>query len=530
MKLSEKISSMTVLAPALFAVSFVLAIYLANIGEVTAKLLPLPLAAAAGFAVLATLIFCLAWRDRVKGAIFASIFTVLFFSYGSAHYLLAKWNAPSYLAILKNDYSLLPVWLAIMAVSFFLIARTSKNLLALAKFFLAVSFFSVLIPLPVIANYEIQRIENGIESASSLPKANLSGTKDLPDIYYLLPDSYSASSVIKKYFGYDNGQFVDYLQKKGFYVPSYPTSNYPKTFLSLASTLNMEYLDGLSKYKNSSDQTITAPLIKNNTAMLFLQGLGYKYYQLGSWWDPTNINPNADANFIIENEHTANIGDFNSAIIKSTMLQPVASRLLAGVSIGVSDEDKRARILYQFDKLPQVAKLTGPKFVFAHIIAPHEPYVFGPNCELIGSKDRQGKTDEQNYDAQVSCINIKLESTIDSILSDYKDPKRQPVILIQSDEGAPFLRNRTTPTDSWGKASDDLLRQKFPIFSAYYLPGLAKPPLYPTVSNVNAFREIFDAYFGTNLAILPDKNYIFPNTKDLYDFTDVTSIVSAGNQ
>jgi hypothetical protein len=442
---------------------------------------------------------------------------------------LAEWNTPSFLAILKNDYSLLPAWLAIMAISFFLIQRSS-NLLGLAKFMLAASFFSVLIPLPLIATYEIQRIENGMEGARSLPKANPADLKNMPDIYYLLPDSYSLPSVIKKYFGYNDDWFVADLQKKGFYVPTYNTSNYPKTFLSLASTLNIEYLDFFSKYKKSSDQTITTALIQNSAVMRFLQSLGYRYYQLGSWWDPTNFNPNADGNFIIENEHMANIGEFNGAIVKSTMLQPIASKLLAKVSIGVSDDDKRARVLYQFDELPKMAKLTGPKFVFAHILAPHEPYVFGPNCELIGAADLSGKTDEQNYDAQVSCINKKLESAVDSILVNYPEGKQKPIILIQSDEGAPFLRYRTTPTDSWGKASDDLLRQKFPVFSAYYLPGKPDAPLYPTISDVNAFREIFNAYFGTNLTILPDKNYIFPDTKDLYDFTDITSIVSAGNK
>ncbi len=36
----------------------------------------------------------------------------------------------------------------------------------------------------------------------------------------------------------------------------------------------------------------------------------------------------------------------------------------------------RQIISYTFQKLPEVAVIPGPKFVFAHIIAPHPPFVF----------------------------------------------------------------------------------------------------------------------------------------------------------
>jgi hypothetical protein len=530
MNLPKNFLNINFLAPIFFGISFVLAIYLANIGEVSPKQLIWPLVIATLLGWLSSLIFGLIMRGPEKGGIFASFFVILFFSYGSVFALLGNLRFPAIVSFLKFNYSLLFLWFFIMTILILAIRITGRRLGGLRKFLLLVSVFAIIIPLPAIARYEFQRLQKGIESAQSLPKANPADLKYLPDIYYILPDSYSASSVIKNYFGYDNDSFVDYLQKKGFYVPSYPTSNYPKTFLSLASTLNMEYLDNFSKYKKTSDQTITAPMIKDSAVMRFLQNLGYHYYQLGSWWDPTHYNPNADANFIIENDHSVNIGNFNDALIDSTMLQPFAAKLLSPNEIGVTDEDKRARILYQFGKLPEVAKLYGPKFVFAHIIAPHEPYVFGQECELISSEDRAGKTDEQNYDNQVGCVNIKLKSTIDSILGNYPNPKRQPIILIQSDEGAPFLRNRVTPTDSWENASDTLLQQKFPIFAAYYLPKSVQKKLYPTISDVNAFREILNSDFGTKLPILPDKNYIFPNVKDFYDFKDVTAIVAAGNK
>ena len=42
---------------------------------------------------------------------------------------------------------------------------------------------------------------------------------------------------------------------------------------------------------------------------------------------------------------------------------------------------------------------------------------------------------------------------------------------------------------------------------------------------VNIFRVLFDDYFGTTLAILPDRNYVFADPSHLYDFLDVTARV-----
>ena len=44
-------------------------------------------------------------------------------------------------------------------------------------------------------------------------------------------------------------------------------------------------------------------------------------------------------------------------------------------------EVDRGIVRYTLGELPVVTQLRGPKFVFAHILLPHPPYVFGPNGE-----------------------------------------------------------------------------------------------------------------------------------------------------
>lgn len=334
-----------------------------------------------------------------------------------------------------------------------------------------------------------------------------------------MPDSYTSETAFKRYFDYDNSQFINFLKSKGFYVAQESASNYPKTFLSITSTLNMEYLDYLSKFKNSSDQTLIIPLVDNNNAARFLKSLGYKYYHLGSWYRPTQKSLLADDNYTIQKRNNLGIDGFSFLIINSSLISPLFEVILPDKIIGESSQDKRSIILYQFETLPDVAKLPGPKFVFVHIIAPHAPYVFGKNCIFTTPKQIEAQTVEAKYTNQVDCISIKLQQAIDSIL---QSSANSPIILLQSDEGARFVAEQLTPADNWKEADDLLIQMKFPILAAYYLPGKSTSDLYPAISPVNSLRLIFNLYFGTNLPLLPDKSFIFPDTKDLYNFQDIT--------
>ncbi|MCL4353544.1 LTA synthase family protein [Patescibacteria group bacterium] len=358
-----------------------------------------------------------------------------------------------------------------------------------------------------------------------LPKINASGVdkSKLPDIYFIEPEDDAAPRIFRKYLNYDESDFMNYLNNDGFYVVRGARSNYPKTFLSLASMLNMEYLDYLSKYKNSSDFTVVNPLIEDNNVMRFLKQYGYKYYQMGSWWGPTQYNPAADDNFTIEDEGRLSIDSFLYNLADSTALSPYLGKVVPVSAIGDSDDDDRARLVYQFNKLPQIVGIPGPKFVFAHIIAPHGPYVFGKNCEYVDESMTSKNPESENYVNQTICINQKLESAISTIISRSKKP---PVIIVLTDEGIPYLNTNLNPADDWKNAPDSVIQEKFPILAALYLPGVSTESLNPNMTPVNIFRSVLDLYFNAGLPQLPDKNYIFMDLNNLYQFKDVTSVVN----
>ena len=89
--------------------------------------------------------------------------------------------------------------------------------------------------------------------------------------------------------------------------------------------------------------------------------------------------------------------------------------------------------------------------------------------------------------------------------------------MIQSDEG--FYA--ALPGAS-AHPQPEIAKRHFGIFAAYLFPNLNATGLYNSITPVNVFRLIFDEYFGADLTVLPDRNYVFPNAHHLYTFKDVT--------
>ena len=139
--------------------------------------------------------------------------------------------------------------------------------------------------------------------------------------------------------------------------------------------------------------------------------------------------------------------------------------------------------------------MPGPKFIFVHILAPHNPFVFGPQGEYLNRTTPFTLNDDvdamdtnsyiSGYTGQVTYLNRRVLETVNQILDRSATP---PVIIIQGDHGSPR-------TPEWNMT----------ILNGYYLPGEGNRFLYSSISPVNTFRVIFNAYFGGKLEILPDQ-------------------------
>jgi hypothetical protein len=173
----------------------------------------------------------------------------------------------------------------------------------------------------------------------------------------------------------------------------------------------------------------------------------------------------------------------------------------------VMGQSFRDRFNNVFDSMDEVANMQGPQFSYIHLISPHPPFVFdaegNPNYPPdFWNEQREYPYDDyqRGYVGQLTFLNKKMLDAVDTILAESETP---PIIVIQGDHGA------------WMQPKD----RRMWIFNAYYLPG-HEDELYPTISPVNTFRLIFNAYFGGDYEMLEDVSYFSP-VPNLYDFTEM---------
>ncbi len=87
-----------------------------------------------------------------------------------------------------------------------------------------------------------------------------------------------SSDLLKANLQYDNSTFISDLEKMGFYVAKCSQSNYPRTDVSLGSSLNLDYLQNLNdKFApKNEDRTQLWESILHSTVRYELENAGYK--------------------------------------------------------------------------------------------------------------------------------------------------------------------------------------------------------------------------------------------------------------
>lgn len=359
----------------------------------------------------------------------------------------------------------------------------------------------------------VDQARNASVEISSTPRAT-------PDIYYIILDGYLRSDMLEKLYGYDNTPFTTYLQERGFLVPANIHSNYAKTAVSVSSTLNMNYVDSYAPgLENSYFWWLMTPFIDHSQVRAVLESQGYKTVSFSTNWSLTD-NPTTD---MYLHPFPITLTDYEAYFLGHTGLGIIQPLIKDVASISTFDTH-RAVIQDSFESLMDIPEIDGPKFVFAHIPAPHPPFVFDKNGDPIDPPGKFNMNDaddfygsssvyQEGYTGQVEFVNNQMRLVVAAILKKSKTP---PIILIQADHGSGLL------TD-FSSAENTCIKERFSPFAAYYLPGMEQDDIPPDLTTVNLFRMIFNHYFEADLPLLENKQYYYKDTVYLYRLVDVTS-------
>ncbi len=315
------------------------------------------------------------------------------------------------------------------------------------------------------------------------------------DIYLLVLDARANGKVLRDIFAHDDSAFLDTLRALGFVLPEQFHSNYVRTDASLPSLLNFAYVHGDTATRPSLNFRGLRSLADRNRAAVFLKAQGYRYLFFPSeWFALTAGSSLADNSF--------------RAIPLWRPEQLLGSQLRRGVLGGtpvmrqswIADPTAHARA--SFAGLKRVPDDPRPTFVFAHILLPHPPYIFGVGCRP-GFVEPAGDTalEKRLYVRQLRCTNGLVLDAVTEILS---RSAVRPVIAIVGDHGsrvAPFDMERE------GLGPGPALRERFGAFGAFLTPG--SPGLFVgDVTLVNVMQIILTSYFGADISPARDRFFI----------------------
>lgn len=501
-----------------FTIYPVLALLAHNVLEVNLNVVWRPLGVAFGAGVLLHLIFrYLLFRRWQSAAIAVTLVMVLFYSYGHLYSLLKGVQLGS--VFLFRHRTLGPLYLLLGGLGFWWLVRnrnSEKKMRLLSRGLNVVAAILLLYP-----SYRISRflwLQSQYETSATVTRLDgdaraesLAEEEALPDIYYIILDSYTRADVLAREGNYDNSEFLDYLQNLGFYVADCSVSNYSKTILSLASSLNYTYLENLTGGTRPGELPPYEQLpvfIKQSAIRQFLEVRGYQTIAFETNYPYTEIRDAARFFALPESYYASSGFVFNA--FEQMLFQTTAMRVLGDV---VFLETKAASqpgrtpqsVLWTLSRLPEIPRLKSPKFVFVHLLIPHPPYVFSPEGEIKWD----GTGGIQGYVDQVIYINHRMEAILSALI---RNSPRPPVIILQGDHG--ILQG-----------NEDMVASTSPlvqmgILNAYYLPG-RRVSLYESISPVNSFRIVLNQYFDQELPLLPDRSYLSLGKVADYHFREV---------
>lgn len=461
--------------------------------------------------------------DSKKAAIILSSLLIFFFSYGHVAELVRGDNVES---ILVSGYVVFPILFGLFLLVAIWTLRTKRNLDNMTNLLNFVSAILVVISLLSVVTYlagsSTQQVtRTNIEEFKLQSRGD--SQSNLPDIYYLVFDRYSGNEVLSEFYVYDNTDFTDYLEDKGFYVAKESYSNYPKTGHSLASSLNMEYINYLADELGTNSDNFL-PLyekLDDYKVWHFLKERGYTFIHFGSFWAHTERNRFADVNY-----NLYSLPEFSQLVYETTALHPFGIKL----SLFDANLTQYRRVNYKFEKLREIPEISGPTFVFDHFIIPHDPYVFDREGNYQTREQIALKSDTEGYIDQLIFVNSQIRNLVETILADTNTS----IIIIQGDEGVvtgrylEALKAGSYGFD-WRQATPEELKQKLSILNAIYLPDTNYDSLYPTISPVNTFRLVFNKYFEGDFELLDDKHYVFSFEEKPYDFQEVSELIRVVN-
>ena len=520
--------------PFLVAVFPILIIYSQNIGRIDFENLILPITLMLIFSVGLYYILKIILKNPFKAGLIVTIILILVFSYGHVYYLLNDVSIDGF-DIGRNIY-LIPVFGLMLGISIFFAVKAKRVFDNATSILNVVSVVFVIIALSNVflvaveitscdqcSNQELFYETRDFSNYFEPHKFSILENQERPNIYYLILDEYARNDALLEYHNFTNDKFTEFLENTGFHIAKNSFSNYPLSAQSIPATMNMNYINFLedeigTEVRNYEPLLGIHGLYPNNMVIKNFIEMDYKIITFNTFALHQYENQLADETFCHRDK----------LLLDNKLVDVLARTSIFGYYIERwAEAELRQVALCAFENFGNSGKVFDkPVFVWAHIMLPHPPWIFGPNGEEIIPGKPLLLTDNPDfrdsgwepkiqYLQQVLFVNKKTIETVENILEHDKNS----IILIQGDHGTAWGEGVTSDP------SEEFVWQRLSNFDAIYFPDEEKRvQLNDNRTLVNTFRTVFNSYFGSDYEILDDKMYWGSNDKP-YNFEEVTQFL-----
>lgn len=476
----------------LLPIFFVLHGVLENFGFISFKDASVLLLTYIGLTLVIGSIFWLLLWDLQNAAIITIACMAFFFFYEAFMQLIKKLFPYSFF----TSYTFLLIIALLAIVVLFIYLRKSKK-----NFPRLYLFLNVALILYLLIDTGWLFLKLFYPPANPLSVYSFRNNKNTPhcdtckksNVYFLLFDEYASSISLKEQFNYDNIDLDTFLLKQGFHINRQSTANYNFTPFSMASVLNMSYIDGIQDPRHlvAQDFTNTDHLIRNNQVIKIFSSLGYEL-KIYSIFDLAGNPAKAWQSFL----------PLKTRLITERTL---AARLNTSINfllakkLGIKHFVMQAYMKYYLNNenflqlVEKEAKLktTQPKFLYAHFIMPHFPYLFD-SAGRRKSDQQIYKNNQMNTPAAYLSYLQYTNKRLKTLVQHIRQNDSSAVILLCGDHGFRRMENRPP---SLGH---------FQNLNAVYFPDHDYSRWSDNVSFVNEFRITFNQLFQFNYPLLKD--------------------------
>lgn len=447
--------------------------------------------------------------------LYSSVFSIWLFIYGIVNEKLVSIDN-SFLNIIGGNRFLLPISVILFVLLLLLLKQKKKEHIVFNNFLIIYLVFLNIYPIVYFIYKELIVIKNPLV-VTVFDKQKIESKIDLPNVYYLVLDGYCSSNTLKKLFNFNNSNFNSELERIGFKINNEAHSNYSATIFSIASALNLDYIQNINN--DNLYQIDLHNLISENSVSNLFKKNGYKYYLFDSGFGLKKKYANDEeliktSSIILPSLFSTSDNDLYSTFINNSFLKVLNSSFFSRISL----KNYSLKVLNVFQKLPLLSARKEKKFVFAHIISPHPPFLFDEfGVSSAYGNDIQGKLwDEKLYFSQLKFINHKVIEMVNQIIINDKGNK---IIIIQGDHGS-----RIFPENGNFQKNQKWVEERFSIFNAIYTSNALsygnKLKKEWNKSPVNSFRQVFNNIFNSNFQLLPD-NIFYSNLQQPYIFSSI---------